>query len=577
MQISISTTSNADHAIDFMETVALPQSDRHTTSHGQLLIACGLVTIAWALVYLPWLGLLDLLLEEPRRALIIRTMLETGDFLVPRLGGEIYTAKPPLFNWLIGISAALGGELNELTARLPAAVAVLLLTLVLLITLRRWLSLRGLLFTGMALVLAPEFIAKGSLAEIETVFTLLVTLSIWSWYLLDQRRAVGWRLWLLPLFFVALAYLTKREPAIVFFYLSVVPYLLVRRRWREVVTPGHVLSGFIVVVIVGGWLSLVAWQTGWTALWETLQREVLQRGATQSWQAVVQHIVLYPLELLVAMLPFSLLLPFLFGGQIRRSLVNRYGTLPLFCALAVLINLPVYWFRGDVSVRYFMPMFPFAMLLAAMVFEILWDERDQLGTIGKRYLRVLIWTCLGVAVVFSLLLLISITVPWFSEERIALLSPWLALGVTVVAGAVVWWCFQNRTARAALAMLSSFVLVVLLGRALYFNLLLPDKALRVQQERNAPAIVQQIGELSQDAAVHARGVPWAVWYYAPAELIVPLKNDQTEPGQWLLVDTAYYTEERAQRWRAEERGRFSYKGETLLLLQVADGPSADPQ
>ncbi len=561
-----------------MNTSINPGKYSEGTSTRQLLVVLAALLAVWAVVYLPWLGVLDLLLEEPRRALIARTMIESGDYLVPTLGGEIYTAKPPLFNWLIAISAALGGGLSELTARLPSAIAVVSLAVVFVVTARTLFSLPALLFVGFALMLSPEFVTKGSLAEIETVFTFLVALSVWSWYLLDLRGQSGWRLWLLPVVLMALAYLTKREPAVVFFYLSVVPYLLVRGRWKALFAPGHIVAGLVAVLLVGGWLFLVALQTGWDTLWDTLQREVLQRGAAQDWSNVVRHVLLYPLELLVAMLPFSLLLPLLINRRLRNALRARHGDLLLFCGLAVMANLPVYWLRGDVSVRYFMPMFPFVLVIAAMVFEQLWVEPDTLGARSTKYVKGILWCGAGIAALLLLLFGASIAVPLFAQDRHALLPPPLAAVLAVLAGAVIVWGVGLKDRWPGAALLGSFVLVVLLARAFYFNFLLPDKLYRVDRGRNAPAIVEQVGKITQGEAVYAGGIPWAVWYYAPSALFKSLPGTGgLASGEWLLVSDRVKSSLPAGLESGEEAASFRYKGEKLLLLRTLEGESAPAQ
>ncbi len=44
--------------------------------------------------------------DEPRFALIVRDMVATGDWLLPRVGGDVYADKPPLFFWLMGAVVA---------------------------------------------------------------------------------------------------------------------------------------------------------------------------------------------------------------------------------------------------------------------------------------------------------------------------------------------------------------------------------------------------------------------------------------------------------------------------------------
>ena len=45
--------------------------------------------------------------DEPRFALIARDMLATGDWLIPRVAGDLYTQKPPLYFWLMAASIRL--------------------------------------------------------------------------------------------------------------------------------------------------------------------------------------------------------------------------------------------------------------------------------------------------------------------------------------------------------------------------------------------------------------------------------------------------------------------------------------
>src|SRR5438128_11003085 len=87
--------------------------------------ALAIVSLFWAAIFLPALGSLELKGEEGRRIMPAVTMIETGDWIVPRLGGKPYLRKPPLMNWLIVASFEIFGTKNEWTARLPSALGVL--------------------------------------------------------------------------------------------------------------------------------------------------------------------------------------------------------------------------------------------------------------------------------------------------------------------------------------------------------------------------------------------------------------------------------------------------------------------
>src|SRR5206468_10647963 len=88
-----------------------------------------IVLRVWAARYSPALGSLAIKGEEGRRILPGITMLQTGNYLVPQVGGETYFRKPPLINWLVAASFKIFGQPNEWTARMPSVIAVLLVAL----------------------------------------------------------------------------------------------------------------------------------------------------------------------------------------------------------------------------------------------------------------------------------------------------------------------------------------------------------------------------------------------------------------------------------------------------------------
>ncbi len=59
--------------------------------------------------------------DEARFALLAQDILTRGDWLLPRLRGEPYMNKPPLFIWLIVLVSLPGRRVTEFTAQLPAA------------------------------------------------------------------------------------------------------------------------------------------------------------------------------------------------------------------------------------------------------------------------------------------------------------------------------------------------------------------------------------------------------------------------------------------------------------------------
>ena len=56
--------------------------------------------------------------EDAARAQISRNMLQSGDWITPRLDGIRYFEKPPLMYWIVAASMAVFGD-NETAARIP--------------------------------------------------------------------------------------------------------------------------------------------------------------------------------------------------------------------------------------------------------------------------------------------------------------------------------------------------------------------------------------------------------------------------------------------------------------------------
>jgi 4-amino-4-deoxy-L-arabinose transferase-like glycosyltransferase len=75
--------------------------------------------------------------DEARFAAIARTMVETGDWVVPMFNGTLAVDKPVLMHWCMAACMAVFG-INEFAARLPSVLATLLTALALLRAGRRW-------------------------------------------------------------------------------------------------------------------------------------------------------------------------------------------------------------------------------------------------------------------------------------------------------------------------------------------------------------------------------------------------------------------------------------------------------
>ena len=127
-----------------------------------------IVLLVCAAVYLPRLGTGGLTSTEGHRAIPGWGMLESGDWVLPRMFGQVYLRKPPGMSWAVGASSAVFGE-TEFAARLPSALAMMGMSLVAMVFGARWFGRGAGLAAGLATALTPWFWSSGRSAEIEAL------------------------------------------------------------------------------------------------------------------------------------------------------------------------------------------------------------------------------------------------------------------------------------------------------------------------------------------------------------------------------------------------------------------------
>ena len=130
--------------------------------------------------------------DEPRFALIAHDMLRTGDWLVPRVGGDLYADKPPVYFWLVALAIGATGSLRTgfLLPSLLAGVGVVVLVYDLL---RRVSGREAAFAAGLVLLVTFQFVWQARQAQIDATLCFLTTLSLYGLLRhLVAGPALGW-------------------------------------------------------------------------------------------------------------------------------------------------------------------------------------------------------------------------------------------------------------------------------------------------------------------------------------------------------------------------------------------------
>ena len=133
--------------------------------------------------------------DEPRFALVAKQMVESGDWLFPHRGSELYSDKPPLFMWLQAAFLWLTGNLR-IAFLLPSLLAALgTLWCVTDLGARLWTRRIG-LYAGWAVLLTIQFTWQAKKAQIDPLVVFWITLSCYG-LLRHALRGPDWRMWAL--------------------------------------------------------------------------------------------------------------------------------------------------------------------------------------------------------------------------------------------------------------------------------------------------------------------------------------------------------------------------------------------
>src|SRR2546421_3082284 len=353
-----------------------------------------LLLVLCALLFFLGLGTLGLTdRDEGSNAEAAREMVQSGDWLTPTLNGTPRFAKPILIYWLIACSYLAFG-LSEFAARLPSALFGTLLVLMQYAFAKRLLGPTVGLRAALMLLLNFEMLAIGRMVLTDMVLVFFTTLSIFSFFLAmeGEGRANRWY-WG---FYVgmALATLTKGPVGVLVPLLAVIPYLLIPRRWREVVPECRLLSGTVVhLLIAAPWYDAMFLLHGAgyaaSARGDTLTRFCSVIGGHGG------TILFYIPILLLGFFPWSGFLPSALVEALRER-QDPQRALQTLCAVWVLGVFIFFTLSSTRLPHYIAPLFPAAALLVAAS----WDR--SLSAQGGRAGAVSFWLTLGVGCVLGL-------------------------------------------------------------------------------------------------------------------------------------------------------------------------------
>jgi 4-amino-4-deoxy-L-arabinose transferase-like glycosyltransferase len=406
------------------------------------------------------LGIMVFIDDEAIRALVAQEMLWSGNYISPTMHGDAYLNKPPLWNWILSLSFALHGEVNEWAARLPTVLGLLGFAATTYYFSQKHFSRYLAAIHALTVISCGRMLFWDSmLALIDVTFSWVVYAQIMLLYEHGRKgdwwKAFGWAYAL-----TAVGFMLKGLPAIVFQGLSVFAILGWTRSWKQFFRPAHLLSGIACVAA----LSLYYWQySEYVDLEKVARRLFVESGkrtaVAHGFVESAKHFLAFPFEMSYHFLPWTLFLVYLFQpGSWAQLKKNDFAA---FMLVAFLVNIPIYWFSPNVYPRYLLMLFP--LLFGSLLF--LHKGHEAKRSLTYRSLR---YTLLGLMTICTLVIPFA---PLFPETEIVSYAWAKSIFLGAAAGAITWTAWRNER-----NLLILFVVFLLLLRIGFNFFVLPPRA-----------------------------------------------------------------------------------------------------
>jgi 4-amino-4-deoxy-L-arabinose transferase len=200
------------------------------------------ILLFYFLVYILPLGALGLFTpDETRYAEIPREMIASGDWVVPHLNGVRYFEKPVFGYWAHAASILLFGE-NNFAVRLPSVISVGLSALLIFMLVRRISPENNEdtnhmpALTALIYLSCIEVFGVGNIAVLDNLFSFFLTATVTAFYFASESQAGSSKercFLVLSGIACGLAFLTKGFLAFAIPVLTIVPYLIWEKRYRD--------------------------------------------------------------------------------------------------------------------------------------------------------------------------------------------------------------------------------------------------------------------------------------------------------------------------------------------------------
>jgi len=311
----------------------------------------------WALFVVPSISLHAVVYEEQTVIGLARGALEDGHWVAPHLYGVRFVERPVLMSWIIALLSWPFGAIHVPIARVPTVLSALAGAMLILRLVGRTESTAAGFYAAVCFLTAPVLLPKIVVAEPDLMLAVMLFGAFVLWWEGASAGKVSIGRWSAVGLILAVAGLIKGPQPLAYFFIGVFAFLVLARRWNEVV--GLAFAGVIASVPLGVWY-LAVYQTGDVGEWISHSRIGSPRAlGDQVWNSLD-----FLVRVALGMLPATVLPPLL----VRRDREDSIGRLWLALLLYATCCTAILLFWPGARARYAMPALPALASLTGILF-----------------------------------------------------------------------------------------------------------------------------------------------------------------------------------------------------------------
>jgi 4-amino-4-deoxy-L-arabinose transferase-like glycosyltransferase len=302
-----------------------------------------------------------------------REMLQSGNWILPTLNGNLRINKTPLPYWLVGCLSKATGAIDEFTTRFPSAVFAFLSAAVLFFFVKKFLSFRTAVISTAVWTTSFGYFYASHTGRADMGLAFFVTVCFLVFYAAITSQSRREQIIYMLIFWISLSMgmLAKGPAPLPYVFVPLFCYVAIERKWKLIPKLLPIAGAVIFLIIVLPWPLFIAQKLDWNLqLWK---KEFIDRffGEYVPGNYPIYYYFLIIFKYITPwfiLLPASLVAPFYSAWGEKRPVMRFFW----FWFVADFIFLTI---DGGKRQHYLFPLLPAAAVLIGVILNDLVFEK----------------------------------------------------------------------------------------------------------------------------------------------------------------------------------------------------------